>query len=73
MHICINVGENLSLPSIQNTGISITNQNKGEFGTLEIYRFHGKMKRKQDWREQDFQIKNGFLRYFKSNTVSAHL
>ena len=46
-------------------------QNKGEFGKLDIYRFCGKMKRKQDWRTQDFQIKNGSLKYFKSNRVSA--
>ena len=30
------------------------------------------MKRKQDWRTQDFQIKDGFLKYFKSTTVSTY-
>ena len=43
-----------------------------EFGKLDIYRFHGMMKRKQDWRTHNFQIKNGFLKYFKSNTVSSY-
>lgn len=42
----------------------------GEVGKLDIYRFCGKMKRKQDWRTQIFQIKDGFLKYFKINKVN---
>ena len=40
-------------------------------GVLEIFRLHGKVKftRKQGWRRQVFQIKDGFLKYFKSSAV----
>ena len=36
---------------------------------LDIFRYHGRLKRKQDWRRQMFQIKDGVLKYFKSNPV----
>ena len=44
------------------------NQN-GAPVVLDIFRYHGRLKRKQDWRRQMFQIKDGVLKYFKSNPV----
>ena len=46
---------------------------EGVPGVLDIFRLHGKAKliyRKQDWRSQVFQIKDGFLKYFRNNVVS---
>ena len=45
------------------------NDQNGAPVVLDIFRFHGRFKRKQDWRRQMFQIKDGFLKYFKSNPV----
>ena len=36
---------------------------------LDIYRLYGRVKRRQDWRSQVFQIKDGFLKYFRNNVV----
>ena len=38
-------------------------------GVLDIYRLYGRVKRRQDWRSQVFQIKDGFLKYFRNNVV----
>ena len=42
---------------------------------LDIYRLHGRVKltRRQDWRSQIFQIKDGFLKYFKNDVVDYKL
>ena len=44
-------------------------------GVLDIYRLHGRVKlaRRQDWRSQIFQIKDGFLKYFKNDVVGYKL